>query len=122
MAEPYFGRLSQIVSGFRPLLIEGVTLETKHFFSGAALYANGKICASLSPVGFAIKLPSEIRRCLIDDGEGREFRFFPKGPIKREYVALSESTLQDNETLGRILGLSVDYAIGAPYSNASAEI
>ena len=59
MAEPYFERLSQIVSGFRPLLIDGVTLETKHFFSGAALYANGNICASLSPAGFAIKLPSE---------------------------------------------------------------
>ncbi len=114
MAEPYFERLSQIMSGFKPLLIDGVTLETKHFFTGAALYANGKICASLSPVGFAIKLPSEIRQSLIDDGEGKEFRFFPKGPIKREYVALSESILQDDETLGRLLGLSVSYAVGAP--------
>ena len=121
MAEPYFERLTQTASGFRPLLIDGVTLEIKHFFSGAALYANGRICASLSPAGFAIKLPSEIRQGLIDDGEGEEFRFFAKGPIKREYVALSESVLQDDGTLGRLLGLSVSYAVGAPSSNASAE-
>ena len=104
MAEPYFERLSQIVSGSRPLLIDGVTLETKHFFSGAALYANGRICASLSPTGFAIKLPDEIRQSLIDEGGGREFRFFAKGPIKREYVALSESIVQDDDALERFLG------------------
>ena len=122
MAEPYFERLSRIVSGFRPRSIDGVTLETRHFFSGAALYANGKICASLSPAGFAIKLPSEIRQSLIDDGEGKEFRFFAKGPIKREYVALSESILQDDETLGRLIGMSVSYAVDAPNSSASAQI
>ena len=122
MTEPYFERLSQIASGFRPLLIDGVTLETKHFFSGAALYANGKICASLSPAGFAIKLPSKIRLSLINDGKGKDVRFFAKGPIKREYVALSESILQDDETLGRLIGMSVSYAVGAPNSSASAEI
>ena len=102
MAEPYFGRLSQIVSGFRPLLIEGVTLETRHFFSGAALYANGKLCASLSPAGFAIKLPTEIRRSLIDDGQGKEFLLFPKGPTQRGYVALSESTLHHHASVGTL--------------------
>ena len=122
MAQPYLERLSQIVSGFRPLSTDSVTLETRHFFSGAALYADGLICASLSPAGFAIKLPSEIRQSLIDDGEGREFQFFAKGPIKREYVALSESVLQDDETLGRLIGISVTYAVGAPIASTSTEI
>ena len=122
MAEPYFERLSQIVSRFKPPLVDGVTLETKHFFSGAALYANGKICASLSPAGFAVKLPAETRQGLIDNGGGREFRFFAKGPIKREYVALSESVVQDVGTLERLLGLGVGYAVGSPHSKATAEI
>ena len=121
MAEPYFKRLSQIVSEFRPPLVDGVTLETKHFFSGAALYANGKICASLSPAGFAIKLPAETRQRLIDNDDGTEFRFFAKGPIKREYVALSESIVQDDDALGRLLGLSVSYAVHTPSSNVFAE-
>ena len=121
MAEPYFERLSQIVSGLRPPSTEGVTLETRHFFSGAALYANGKIVGSLSPAGFAIKLAPETRQRLINDGGGGEFRFFAKGPIKREYVALSEAILNDHETLGRLIGISVSYAVGAPNLSASAK-
>lgn len=114
MAEPYFERLSQIVDRLGPISPESVTLETRHFFSGAALYANGKICASLSPSGFAVKLPKEIRQRLIDDGSAKEFRFFESGPIKREYVALSEAIVQDEESFRKLIDISAQYAVGAP--------
>ena len=113
MAEPYLERLSQIVAHLGPFSAEGVTLETKHFFSGAALYANGKICASLSPAGLALKLPEEARQKLIAEGKGKEFRFFAKGPIKRDYVALSESVVQDEEILRILIDVSAGYAVGA---------
>ena len=96
-------------------------LETKHFFNGAALYVNGKICATLSPAGFALKLPAEVRSRLIDEGKGQEYRFFPKGPIKREYVALSDSILQDEEMLREIIYLSTSYVVGMPGSSAYDE-
>jgi len=121
VAEPSSECLSQIVSGFRPPLVDGVTLELKDFFSAAALYANGKNCGSLSLPGFSVKLRAETRQRLIDEGGGREFRFFAKGPIKHEYVALLRSIVQDNETLGRLLHLSVSYVVGAPSSNAPAK-
>ena len=92
----------------------GVTLESKHFFSGAALYANGKICALLSPEGFALKLPADMRRSLIEESKGAEFRFFANGPIKREYVALSESIVRDEEALRELIGTSVNYVLGRP--------
>ena len=95
-----------------PIPLEYVTLETKHFFSGAALYANGKICATLGPAGFAVKLPEESRRTLIDDGNGKEFRFFEKGPIKREYVALSDTIVQDEQALRKLIQTGVRYAAG----------
>ena len=112
MAEPYFERLSQIVSRLELPRTPPVTLESKHFFSGAALYANGKICASLSPAGLALKLPPSTRLCLIEAGKGTEFRFFAKGPIKRDYVALSESTVRDEEALQDLIGASVNYVLG----------
>jgi len=112
MAEPYFERLSQIMGGLGLTLPESVVLETKHFFSGAALYANGKICASLGPVGFAVKLPGEVRQSLIDDGKGKEFRFFEKGPIKREYVALSDTIVQDEKALRKLIQTGARYAAG----------
>ena len=48
--------------------IAGVELACKHFFSGAAAYANGRIFMSLTPVGLALKLPEETRAALIDRG------------------------------------------------------
>ena len=114
MAEPYFERLSQIIGRLGLTLPKSVVLEIKHFFSGAALYANGKICASLGPVGFAVKLPEESRTSLIDDGNGKEFRFFEKGPIKREYAVLSDAIIQDEKVLRRLIEISAQYAVGKP--------
>ena len=108
MAEPYLTRLTQIVDGLGPLQIGGAMLEYKHFFSGAALYANGKIFASLSPAGFAIKLPLERRNSLIEEGKGTEFRFFPKGPIKKEYIVLSEATIAVEGSLREKIEVGID--------------
>ena len=118
MAKLYLARLSQIVDRLGPVSADGVALETKHFFSGAALYANGRICASLSPAGFAIQLPAGVRKCLINERKGKEFRFFAKGPIKREYVVLSESVVQDEGMLQQLLDMSAAYAVGASDSSA----
>ena len=121
MAEPYLTRLAQIVDELRPLQAGGVTLEARHFFSGAALYANGRILASLSPAGFAVKLPADTRRDLIKEGKGAEFRFFAGGPVKREYVALSDSTIADAESIRKLIALSVDYALDLPRSTSVAD-
>ena len=121
MAKLYLARLSQIVDRLGPVSADGVALETKHFFSGAALYANGRICASLSPAGFAIQLPAGVRKCLINERKGKEFRFFAKGPIKREYVALSESVIQGAEMLQKLINMSADYVVGASGSSPLVE-
>ena len=112
MAEPYFEHLSQILDRLGSIPLENVTLETKHFFSGAALYANGKICASLGPIGFAVKLPKDIRQSLISEGSAEEFRFFEKGPIKREYAVLSDAIVQDEKALRKLIVISANYVVG----------
>jgi hypothetical protein len=53
VAQPYLEQLQDLV---RILDRPGVDLNCKHFFSGAALYADDKMCASLSPSGLAFKL------------------------------------------------------------------
>ena len=114
MAKPYFKHLSRLVERLEPIPLENVMLETKHFFSGAALYANGKICASLSPAGFAVKLPEVIRQGLISEGIADEFRFFEKGPIKREYAVLSEVIIQDEKALRKLIEIGAQYVVGGP--------
>jgi TfoX/Sxy family transcriptional regulator of competence genes len=120
LAEPYLNHLSHIIEQLGPISAENVTLEARHFFSGAALFANGKICASLSPAGFAVKLPARIRQSLLDERKGKEFRFFANGPIKREYILLSDSFIQDEKALRELINMSVNYVVILPGSNTEA--
>ncbi len=114
MAEPYLTRLVRVVEELGSVQAGGATLEAKHFFSGAALYANGRLFASLSPAGFAVKLPADTRRSLIEEGKGTEFRFFANGPVKREYIALSDSAVADEESIRELIALSVGYVLDLP--------
>lgn len=84
-------------------------LDCRHFFSGAALYANGKICASLTPAGFGLKLPKEVRERMMDEGQGKELRYFIDAPVKREYIALSQAIVDDPAKLKILLTQSIDY-------------
>ena len=118
MAEPYLEQLSHIADRLGTILYEKVTLETKHFFSGATLCANGRTCAILGPAGLAVKLPPQPKQSLIKEGKGREFRFFNKGPVKREYVLLSEAIVQDEESLAQILDGSATVVAGSPDSSS----
>ena len=101
MAKLYFKRLSNLMQqvGVDLTINSIVTLEIKHFFSGAAVYVNEKICISLTPVGFALKLPKNDRNKLIHKNKAKILRYFPKGPIKKEYAVLSEPMIMNLNVL-----------------------
>ena len=86
MAKLYFEKLSQLISDLDIETEVSGKLETKHFFSGAALYANKVICVSWSPGGLAFKLPeSEVDR-LLRSGKAKPLKYFEKGRIKEGYA------------------------------------
>ena len=111
MAEPYLKMLSQKIEELNLPSSDQDLLECKHFFSGAALYADGKIIGSLTPVGFGLKLPADVRERLIKKGDGTELRYFEKAPVKRKYVLLSESVVDDPRALKELLDLSIRYVL-----------
>ncbi|MBI3596862.1 MAG: TfoX/Sxy family protein [Nitrospirae bacterium] len=111
MAKEYIDRLAALIRQATSGRFKGVKLECKHFFSGAAVYANGKICMSLTPVGFAIKLPEASRTILIKQKGTKELRYFPEGPIKKDYVVLPKTMLKDMKTLRRWVAVSIEYAL-----------
>ena len=83
MAQPYLNALEELVA--REL--SGIPgLVCKHFFSGAALYLNTTICASLTPAGFAFKLREERCSELIASGKALPLQYFEKSPVKKGYV------------------------------------
>src|SRR6266699_4020098 len=109
MAKEYLERLTALMRQASAGYSRKVSLECKHFFSGAAVYANGKICMSLTPAGFAIKLPEKSRRALLRQASAKPLRYFPKGPIKKEYVVLPRTILSDVRAFRRLVRASVEY-------------
>ena len=108
MAGEYLERLSELMKRVAPSGFSNIKLECKHFFSGAALYANGKICATLTPQGFAIKLPEKDRGKLLQGGKAKKLRYFPKAPIKKDYVILSKAISDDLKSLRYYIKMSIE--------------
>ncbi len=109
MAEPYLTDLKKLADQwFRADATVGV-LECRHFFSGAAAYRDGAIVASLTPVGLAFKVPVEVHDDLLSRGPATSLRYFPAGPIKRNYVLFPIGTTLGAGDAARLLrGESLD--------------
>lgn len=96
MAEPYLRDLQAIVA--QSCVLPGNTgVICRHFFSGAAAYAGGRIFMTLTPAGLALKLSEEDRRRLFDLG-ATPLKYFPNAPVKKDY-ALLPPRLMDDETM-----------------------
>lgn len=104
MAQSYLDQLKKLVKDAGQ-----EKLECKHFFSGAACYKDGKIFASLTSKGFALKLPEKARSKLIRQG-GKALRYFPKAPVKKDYVVLTKEMVKNAETFKKLIKISMKYA------------
>ena len=111
MAKEYLEILSALMKQAVSTEFKDIKLECRHFFSGAAVYANGKICISLTPVGFAVKLPEASRNALIKQHGAELLRYFPNGPIKKDYVVLPEGMLKDRKALQHWVSVSIAHAL-----------
>ena len=114
MVKKYLERLSRFVGDAASVLPGDVSLECKHFFSGAALYAEGRICISLTPAGLAMKLPEETRDNLFLEGTAVPLRYFPEGPVKKEYVLFPGGLSEDNAVSHAYLKDSIEYVLILP--------
>ncbi|MEK7275963.1 MAG: TfoX/Sxy family protein [Chloroflexota bacterium] len=114
MAKEHLERLAALIGLATSERFGDVKLECKHFFSGAAVYANGRICISLTPIGFAIKLPEESRNTLLKQKGVKHLRYFPNGPIKKDYVVLPKTMLKDVRTLRHWVRISIVYVLMLP--------
>jgi len=99
MAKEYYTKLSDLISELNIISEIDSPLVVKHFFNGAALYINGVICASWSPVGLAFKLPEKETKLLISSGQAKPLQYFPKGQIKKGYVLFDEPEISNHKQL-----------------------
>lgn len=111
MAKQYFDKLSAFVTRALAESPENTKLECKHFFSGAALYADRQICITLTPVGLAIKLPEKIRQQLFQNKIATRLRYFPAGPIKKEYALFTHGIVEGDEALFTYAKAGIKYVL-----------
>lgn len=104
MAKPFLAKLETLVNRYFP---EESHLVCKHFFSGAALYSNGVMCASLTPVGLAFRLPADLRTELIDCGAASKLKYFAKSPIKKGYVLFSDIDNVSDADIAKYFGIAI---------------
>ncbi len=114
MAKEYLEKLAAFIERATAGRKNNVNLECKHFFSGAALYAEKRICVSLTPVGLAIKLPEETRNKLLKDKKAVPLRYFPKGPIKKSYVLFPSGVEKGGKALHSYVSESIEYVLTPP--------
>ena len=114
MAKEYLEKLTEILKRATARRFASVKFECKHFFSGAAVYADGRICILLTPAGFAIKLPEEQRKILLRKRGTKCLRYFPKAPIKKDYVLLPVSMINDTKELRKLVKLTIEYVLTLP--------
>ena len=114
MAHEYLDQLSALLKSATLGRFKDVKMECKHFFSGAAVYADGRIFMSLTIVGFALKLPEEARNTLVKEQGAKPLRYFPKAPIKKDYVILPKAMLKDMKILRRWVKVSIEYVLSLP--------
>ena len=113
MAKEFVEKLETLLAPTLAALPAGVTVEIKHFFSGAAAYADDRICITLSPVGLAMKLAEDGCARLLEEG-AEPLRYFPKAPIKKHYVVLPEAVCDDSERIRFWARQSIDHVLTLP--------
>jgi hypothetical protein len=111
MAKQYLDKLSAFIGQALAECSENSKLECKHFFGGAALYADQQICITLTPVGLAIKLPEKIRQQLFQYKIAVPLRYFPAGPIKKEYALFTHGIADSDEALFTYVKVGIEYVL-----------
>ncbi len=111
MAEPYLQALGSLLDRAGPGL--EVPITHRHFFSGAAAYAEGRIFMTLTTAGLALKLPRDARARLTGEG-AVPLRYFAKGPVKKDYLVVPQSLAEDPEALAPWIDKSIGFVRTLP--------
>ncbi|MCE7733951.1 MAG: TfoX/Sxy family protein [Candidatus Heimdallarchaeota archaeon] len=110
VVQKYLDELSIIISEAITDNISETDLQFKHFFSGAAAYVKDKIFCTYTPSGIAVKIPANERAKLITSKKGSELRYFPKAPIKKDYIVLGSEIVDNTKELNLWINVAFEYA------------
>lgn len=113
MVESYLNALERLLQQTAVGQNDAVKIDTRHFFSGAAAYADERIFMSLTPAGLALKLSADDCALLLSQG-ATPLKYFPKAPVKKDYVVLPDRIAENKASLNGWIGKSAAYVLTLP--------
>lgn len=91
-----------------------VVWRYRPMFGGIGVYADDKMCVSLSDIGLAVKLAGEAHAGLLKLKGAKPLQYEPSMPPSKTYVVVPPGVLADAKALGHWLALSAAQAAAAP--------
>ena len=89
-------------------------LTFKPMFGGVCGYVGGRVFASLSDIGLALKLPPEAQAELLSEDGAKRLQYEPDAPPNKQYIVVPPPMQADLAALAPWLGRSVEYVLAQP--------
>jgi TfoX/Sxy family transcriptional regulator of competence genes len=86
----------------------------KPMFGGIGVYANDRMCVSLSDVGLAVKLTGNEHAALLKVKGAKVLQYEPSSPPSKTYVVVPGAMLADRKSLNHWLSICAQQAAQAP--------
>jgi TfoX/Sxy family transcriptional regulator of competence genes len=109
MNTTYFNQLTELLLGAFDGTADADLVEYKSVFGAVGGFVDDTIFITCGRFGVALRLPPDVRGQVIEHDGGSHLRYFPKGHVKKEYVVLPQTILDDEKRLRDLVSRSVTY-------------
>ncbi len=86
----------------------------KPMFGGIGVYANDRMCVSLSDIGLAVKLGAAEQEALLKLKGAKRLQYEPSMPPSKTYIVVPDAMLSDRKALGHWLAVGAARAAATP--------
>ncbi len=92
-------------------------LSFKAMFGGVSGYVEGRVFASLSNIGLALKLSADDQAALLREPGAKRLRYEPDAPESKQYIVVPEAVQANAEALAVWVKRSGDFVCALPAPN-----
>lgn len=89
-------------------------LSFKAMFGGVSGYMEGRVFASLSNRGLALKLSPGDQAALLQEPDAQRLRYEPDAPESKQYIVVPNAVQAEADALAAWVKRSVDYVAALP--------
>ena len=114
MSEPSLNEMQDRLSRAAEARSLDRDLTFKPMFGGVCAYTGGRVFASLSDIGLALKLPPDAQAEMLTHPGAKRLQYEPDAPPSKQYIVVPPPMQTDTDALAVWLVRSADYVLAQP--------